>query len=378
MRLTFLPALGLALALAACAPPRLPPGHASGASLRFIGEQRLPHKSGYGGTTVGGLSGIDYDPASGSWLLESDDRSAVNPARYYTARLDYDGQAFRSVQLTGVHLLRQQDGKPYPGTDTVARNGGEVPDIESMRYDPRDGSIWYSSEGDRTLGFQPFVRHARADGAYLSTLATPAMFRVWPQREYGARDNVSFEGLSFAPDGRTLWLGMEAPTYQDGPLPTPQSGALSRITQLDRDGRVLAQYAYPLDPIPHAPAPGKAADNGVSEILALDGRRLYVLERAGVQQADGSYRCYVRLYEIDVQGATDVKDVEALGGARFAPARKRLVLDLNTLGLPQIDNIEGMSWGPRLANGHDTLVLVSDDNFNPGQVTQFLLFEVLP
>jgi hypothetical protein len=369
----------LALALAACSgPPLLPSGHAPGASLRFIAEQRLPHKAGYGGTTVGGLSGIDYDPASGSWLLESDDRSAVNPARYYTARLDYDGQAFRSVQLTGVHLLRQQDGKTYPGTDTVARDGGEVPDIESMRYDPRDGSIWYSSEGDRTLGFQPFVRHARADGAYLSTLKTPAMFQVWPRREYGARDNVSFEGLSFAPDGRTLWLGMEAPTYQDGPLPTPQSGALSRVTQLDRDGRVLAQYAYPLDPIPHAPAPGKAADNGISEILALDGRRLYVLERAGVQQADGSYRCYVRLYEMDVQGATDVRDIEALAGARITPARKRLVLDLNTLGLPQVDNIEGMSWGARLANGHDTLVLVSDDNFNPGQVTQFLLFEVLP
>ena len=35
-------------------------------------------------------------------------------------------------------------------------------------------------------------------------------------------------------------------------------------------------------------------------------------------------------------------------------------------------------FGPRLPNGHATLVFASDDNFGKGQVTQFLLFEVLP
>ena len=44
----------------------------------------------------------------------------------------------------------------------------------------------------------------------------------------------------------------------------------------------------------------------------------------------------------------------------------------------RVDNIEGMSWGPMLADGKRSLVLVSDNNFNPAQVTQFLAFEVLP
>jgi hypothetical protein len=36
-----------------------------------------------------------------------------------------------------------------------------------------------------------------------------------------------------------------------------------------------------------------------------------------------------------------------------------------------------MTWGPKLANGHDTLVLVSDNNFNAAsQITQVLAFEV--
>ncbi|WP_395016561.1 hypothetical protein [Dongia sp.] len=37
-----------------------------------------------------------------------------------------------------------------------------------------------------------------------------------------------------------------------------------------------------------------------------------------------------------------------------------------------------MSFGPDLPNGHRSLVLVSDNNFNPLQITQFLAFEVLP
>src|SRR3546814_13844399 len=62
---------------------------------------------------------------------------------------------------------------------------------------------------------------------------------------------------------------------------------------------------------------------------------------------------------------------------RFQSVTKRLVLDLTTLNLPKLDNIEGMAWGPPLANGNRSLVLVSDDNFNASQVTQLLAFEVL-
>jgi hypothetical protein len=44
--------------------------------------------------------------------------------------------------------------------------------------------------------------------------------------------------------------------------------------------------------------------------------------------------------------------------------------------LPALDNVEGISWGPLLANGRRSLVLISDDNFGKNQVTQLLLFEV--
>ena len=53
---------------------------------------------------------------------------------------------------------------------------------------------------------------------------------------------------------------------------------------------------------------------------------------------------------------------------------KELLLDLTTLGVT-LDNIEGITWGPQ-SNGHSTLVLVSDNNFDAAAVTQFLAFEV--
>ncbi len=221
------------------------------------------------------------------------------------------------------------------------------------------------------------IRRAKRSGAYAGALPTPERFAMRPDRRSGPRNNLTFEGLAFARDGRTLWVSMEAPLWQDGNVPSPTAGAMTRITQLDRDGRVLRQVAYPVDAIPRAPAAGKFADNGVSEILALDDEHLLAIERSAVQDGAGQYRNFIRIYEMDISGATDVQGLASLAGADFIPATKRLLLDLTTLPLPRVDNIEGMAWGPRLSNGNESLVLVSDNNFNASQVTQLLAFEVL-
>ena len=345
--------------------------------LRLIGEQRIALKHAFEGTSVGGLSGIDYDAANKSWVMESDDRSEINPARFYRAALNFDSKAFTSVTLSSVHFFTQPDGSRYPNLAHARLEQGEqVPDIETIRVDPQDGSLWYGSEGNRKVGLHPFVRHADRDGKFLATLPTPAMFNV-SKEAIGSRNNMSFEALSFASDGKSLWLGMEAALYQDGPLATPDNGSVVRITRLDRAGTVLGQYAYPIEPVASRPAPGREADNGVSEILAVNDHQVLVVERAGVSNADGLYTNHVRIYEMETDGATDIQAIPALAGATYVPARKRLLLDLEKTGLPRVDNIEGISWGPRLANGRRSLVMISDDNFNPQQVTQILAFEVL-
>jgi len=361
--------LAMAGLLGACAglgqEPALP-------SLHFIGEQRIVHRQQHAGTTLGGFSGIDYDAARGGWAIVTDDRCTRNPARYYDAGLEFDGAAFRAVRMGAVHYFLDAEGKDFAASST----GCDRVDVESVRFDPIDGSIWYSSEGDRRAGLSPFVRHAARDGALLSEMPLPAGFAAHRDAERGSRYNLAFEGMAFAPDGRSLWVSMEGPLYEDGPIANARRGAVVRMTNFTREGRVLRQFAYPVDAIPVEPAPGKEAEIGVSEILALENGELLVLERASVQQDSGLHDNHIRLYATDSSEASDTSTLPALAGARYTPSRKRLVLDLNQPGMPRVHNLEGMAWGPRLPNGNATLVMVSDDNYGKGQVTQLLLFEV--
>jgi len=72
-------------------------------------------------------------------------------------------------------------------------------------------------------------------------------------------------------------------------------------------------------------------------------------------------------------GATNVLGVPSLAGLDVRPAQKTLLFDLGSLGIP-LDNVEGMTLGPKLPDGRQSLVLVSDNNFAASQFTQFLLF----
>lgn len=343
--------------------------------LRLLGSATLPAGLMVDDTRVGGLSGLDYDPATRQWLLVSDDRSRHAPARVYTATLDLDAQGLHGVTFTGMRVLRQADGTPYPDPWRYLWAGGDVPDWEAVRWDPLAPGFWLAGEGDRALGLPPGIVRMSPAGQLQAQLPTLPGFGVHRLRIQGPRRNLAFEGLAFAPDGQSLWVGMEAPLAQDGPVPTPDEGGWARFTRIDREGGMLAQVAYPVDPIPARPAHGRHADNGVSEILALDATRLLVLERAAVQPADGPMRNFLRLYLADLSTGSDVRGQERLRPGAFTPVTKQLVLDLTTLGT-RLDNLEGMAWGPRLPNGNATLVMVSDDNFNPAQVTLFLAFEV--
>ncbi len=55
--------------------------------LRFLNQIEIPFNTSFQNTTVGGLSGIDYDAKNDLYYLACDDRSIYQEARFYTASI---------------------------------------------------------------------------------------------------------------------------------------------------------------------------------------------------------------------------------------------------------------------------------------------------
>ncbi|OWQ45512.1 hypothetical protein CDL60_19960 [Roseateles noduli] len=359
-------------------------GNITVSSLRLIGQQVLPRRMDYAGTVVGGLSGVDYDPKTDTYVFISDDRTttdSANAPRLYTARLTFDATTFSAVSFTGTVSMKQPDGSVYPKVPDA-----KVADPESVRIDPVNGNWVWLSEGDRTLTstptrvINPFIREITPQGNHVREYPLPAMFQMSAQ-ETGPRGNLVFEGLTFSPDTQSAWVLMEGALIQDGAAPTTTAGSASRLTRFDRaSGVANAQYVYPIEKVQATPVPAdQFTVNGPTEILALSATRFLVLERSFSVGVVGNQ---VRLYEIDTAAATNVLTATSLTGA--TPVTKKLVLDFETLKtqLGGIANLEGMTFGPKLANGKRSLVVVADDNFPAADSAtdrnQMLVFEVQP
>jgi hypothetical protein len=370
MKTFFVVALSLVLAACASGPPRPTPGKPM--TLRLIGHTTLPHKLSFQNTVFGGISGIDYDADNDQFVLLSDDRSDHSPARFYTAKIDYDETALKGVSLTAAITLKQPDGSVFPNNKTP---GANVPDPESIRIHPTTKTLWWTSEGDKRAGLSPFIREMKWDGSFLRELILPPMFAMQPPNvNRGPRDNLTFEGMAISLDGNALWVSLEAPLFEDGdPARVGAASGPTRFTRFDLgQGTAWDQFTYSADAIAQAPIPATGfADNGVVEIVMAYEHRMLVLERAFSQGVGNS----IRLYGIETRDGSEVLSFPALrnAGARSVP--KQLVLDFSTLNI-RIDNIEAMAFGKRLGNGKRSLVFASDDNFNARQITQFLVFEV--
>jgi hypothetical protein len=377
--------LAAAIWLAGCQSPT--PSTSSGRpqpqlELVFIGQQVLPPGFRYNNTTVGGLSGIEYDPATGRYWAISDDRSELEAARFYELTLDlarFSKSAepgYAAVAFHSVNALKRPDGTNFASSASDPANAA---DPESIRLHVPSGRLVWSSEGERIAApdkpailVAPHVWEMERFGRFVRAFTVPAKFRPTTENR-GIRRNLGFEGLAFSPDYSTLYVATEAALLQDGPIASLTSTSPTRIIEYDYpEGIVRAEYVVDVSPIPAAPTPADGpADNGISEILAIDRDRLLVMERSYAAGAGNT----IRLFDVDLRNATNVADVDALAGKPYTPATKRLVLDLADLKI-RLDNLEGMTWGPRLPNGNRSLVLVSDDNFNPRQITLFVAFEV--
>ncbi|RBL93389.1 esterase-like activity of phytase family protein [Chitinophaga flava] len=348
--------------------------------LRLIGQQIIPHNMPFKGTVTGGLSGIDYDASRQQYYMICDDRSELAPARFYTAKLYFTAQSFDSVRFTNMTSLLQKDGSTYPGAKV---NPALTPDPEALRYNAKKGCLVWSSEGERivnardTILTNPGVYEISPDGHYLDSFALPPAFRM-QATDNGPRRNGVFEGLGFTPDYRYTFVSLEEPRYEDGPrADVGDTTAIIRIIKFDNNTRqAIAQYAYRLEPVAHPAIPANAFKvNGISDIMVLSEHQLLSIERSF---SSGVKSCTIKVFLVNIDQATDVSQINSLKTATgVKTVTKSLLFDFATLG-KYIDNIEGVTFGPVLPNGHKSLVFVADNNFSAAEESQFFVFELVP
>jgi hypothetical protein len=356
MRSRLAAAVGALVALAAPAAPAPAAAKGPPVDFRFLGQVIVPTGTTFGGTTVGGLSSITYDRRRDLFYAVSDDPSQFQPARFYTVGLDIrDGRlSDGDVAFKDVTTLLAPDRRPYPPVSL---------DPEGLAL-TKDRELILTSEGLPNSLIDPFVRRYSLHGSFLGSLPVPGDFLVTADRSSGVRPNLGFESAGVPPNGRFAFVGTENALFQDGPAATIATGSPARILRYHLpSGRLDRQWVYLTDPVAEPPVPAtQFSVNGLVELLPLNNEFLIAMERSFSVGAPGTGNT-IRLYA----AALD----------RRGTARKTLLFDLDELGIP-LDNVEGMTFGPRLRDGRRSVVLVSDNNFAASQFTQFLLFALDP
>jgi hypothetical protein len=369
------------LAIVACAPKggvrpngSDPPSDVT--TLTLVGQYSIPPLTRYPpsfGPYFGGISGLTSGGASDELLGVTDAHLGGRIYRFAIRGLPH-AMTVATLQLIP---LQRAPADQEPDPEALVRQA--------------DGSFIVASEGTgREPRRPPTLMVFGPGGDFLRDIEIPARFvpEASGPLTRGARGNAGFESLALTNAGDHLFVGTETALVQDGEPATFESRTRARIVKYERHdggfkpGREFAYEIDHLDPPPFKPA---FFINGLVELLALDIHTLLALERGYIENAErpGTGVNRIRIYKISLADATDVSAIESLRGrSDVVAARKTLLLDLAQIsGLspdlsPALDNFEGMAFGPTLADGRRTLVIVSDDNFNTSQRTWFLAFAI--
>ncbi|WP_373056775.1 esterase-like activity of phytase family protein [Zunongwangia sp. H14] len=334
------------------------------AEVNFLDDFVLPENVRTGNTEVGGLSGIDY--AQGKYFIICDQPG--NP-RFYKAEIQLKENKIDTVTIEEVVKIDQSAGLEDAYLD-----------LESIRAIPEENAVFVSSEGQIEKNKDPGIYKLSEDGKFIKKFSLPGYFSA--SGEQKPRNNGVFEGLAKSYDGKGYWTSTELPLEKDGPKPKlfPTKSPV-RITLFDsEEEKPVRQFAYKLDGISKIPFLYFAV-NGVTEILEYKKDQFLVLERA-YSSGHGTNGNTVKIFSANAANATNTLEMQQLKNKDYQLAEKKLLFNFKSVkdklqeGI--IDNIEGMTFGPTLPNGNQSLILISDNNFNSmgKQITQLILLEI--
>ena len=194
-------------------------------------------------------------------------------------------------------------------------------------------------------------------------VAVPAADKVTENRanKSGRASNRGMECLALSQDGKSLVGLMQSPLIQDGEG-TPKDvilGRNCRIVKIDLTTGATQEFVYQM----------ASPENGNSEIVACGPDQFLVLERDSKAGTKAGYR---RLIHIDISKATDVSAMMQLPHGdlpkSIVPVQRSEFLDFldprwKLAGDRMPEKIEGLTFGPSLADGRRTLLVSTDNDF---------------
>jgi hypothetical protein len=294
--------------------------------------------------------------------------------------------------LLDTRLLRNEFGKALVGRTSAF--DPDHNDQNTMRFDPEgirvgpDGTFFVSDE------YGPYLFEFDRQGHVVRRLDVPSTFAIAapnadPTRELldnasGRQANRSMEGLAISPNGNTLFGMMQNALLQDNALAPGTVNRVSvntRILKVDVSTGATTEYVYVLD----------ASDRGqgVSEILAINDHEFLVVERDNRSWLADAPAAPTRkmIYRIDLNGASDVTGVTLPASGLppgIVPVAKAPFINLlepdfglNLNNAKAIaEKIEGLAWGPDLADGRHLLYVISDNDLSLKNATQIYAFAI--
>lgn len=367
-------------------------------ALEFLGTASIPGdavdlsgdtallENGEPRNRLGGFSALEYS-GEGMLFASMSDRGPDDGAVDYHCRvqwieLDLSDLPASSIPATVRRTIIFTDslGRRFSGSSAAIQattDLGHRLDPEGFRLGS-EGSMYVSDE------YGPYVIQFSADGREVSRFQLPQHFNVATPdadkkkenslNQTGRASNRGLECLAVSQDGKHLVALMQGPLLQDG-MRTDKGivvGRNCRLLQLEIATGRTREFVYQMD----------SPDNGNSEIVASGPDQYLVLER---DSGSGQSARYRKLIQIDLRHATDISHVDRLPTdvlpSEIVPVERSEFLDflapqwkLAGAGMPE--KIEGLTYGPILADGRKTLLVGTDNDFESKAASYIWVFAV--
>jgi hypothetical protein len=371
-------------------------------------------QSGANVNRFGFYSDLAYDKSTGTWLALSDRGPgggvldyATRVQRIFVPTNPFNATIYQPIIFRTI-LFKDPHGVLLNGLNPLLLNGdksrlGASFDPEGIALN-RNGKMYVADE------YGPSIFEFNRNGRVVRSFATPSNLKPVeinnaanyvdgrPTVISGRQDNRGFEGLTINTSGTKLYAVMQDPLVNEGSSNDGRRSRNVRIVEFDiATGENTAQYIYQLasrvdlnaidpDIADDFSATQQGRSIGLSAITALSDTEFLVLERdnRGLGVETTLTPLHKRIYRINLQGATNVKNISLAGldalPANVIPVLKSdeydLLAAMKAQGIKVPEKIEGLAIGPRLFDGRYQVLIGTDNDYSVTQSGSSEQFDV--